>query len=187
MKRIKRHIYYIQQIKKVDGKFCYVTNEDGSLFSGIYKTKIYPQDLPEWYQKDRYYKKWGYMSTKGIVDMVYVHSRLGTFLKNDVLLVSYVNKIERVNADSTAPIYSSYRGYDEEVSGSAILTILAGAKKYSNFDIKLLKKQITDQIIWLKEQYPNDYREGEWLFDIDEVIVENNGTAKNKRKKKRNY
>lgn len=70
MKRIRRHIYYIEQIKKVDGVLKSVTSEDGSLFSGVYKTKIYPDDLPEWYKQDRYYKRQGYMSTQGIVDMV---------------------------------------------------------------------------------------------------------------------
>lgn len=31
MKRIRRHIYYIEQIKKVDGVLKSVTSEDGSL------------------------------------------------------------------------------------------------------------------------------------------------------------
>ena len=120
MKRIRRHIYYIEQIKKVDGVLKSVTSEDGSLFSGVYKTKIYPEDLPEWYKKDRYYKRQGYMSTQGIVDMVYIPSQLGTFLKDDVLLVSYVNRIEKIQSETAWPIYKSYRGYDEEVSGGAI-------------------------------------------------------------------
>lgn len=54
MKRIRRHIYYIEQLKLVDGKIRSVTNADGSLFSGVYKTKIFPEDLPEWYKMDRY-------------------------------------------------------------------------------------------------------------------------------------
>ena len=87
MKRIRRHIYYIEQLKLVDGKIRSVTNADGSLFSGVYKTKIFPKDLPEWYKMDRYYNRMGYMSTQGIVDMVYVPSQLGTFLEDDVLLV----------------------------------------------------------------------------------------------------
>ena len=97
MKRIRRHIYYVEQLKKVDGEIQSVTNEDGSLFSGVYKTKIFPEDLPEWYKQDRYYKRLGYMSTQGIVDMVYIPSQLGTFLKDDVLLVSYVNKIAQLH------------------------------------------------------------------------------------------
>ena len=181
MKRIRRHIYYIEQIKKVDGENKYVTSEDGSLFSGVYKTKIFPRDLPEWYKQDRYYQRWGYMSTQGIVDMIYIPSQLGTFLKDDVLLVSYVNKIEKIQNEQSWPIYKCYRGYDEEVSGGARLTILAGAKKYSNYNIKTIKKKIESQIAWLKENYPNDYKEGEWHFDFDKAITEINVGYKAKK------
>ena len=182
MKRIKRHIYYVEQLKKVDGAVKYVTNEDGSLFSGVYKTKIFPEDLPEWYKQDRYYKRWGYMSTQGIVDMVYIPAQLGTFLKDDILLVSYVNKIEKIHNEQSFPIYKCYRGYDEEVSGEAILTILAGAKKYSNYNIKSIKRKIESQISWLKEKYPNEYKEGEWHFDFDKAIAEINAGNKSKKK-----
>lgn len=181
MKRIKRHIYYVEQIKKVDGAIISVTNEDGSLFSGVYKTKIYPEDLPEWYKQDRYYKRWGYMSTQGIVDMVYIPSQLGTFLKDDILLVSYVNKIEKIHNEQSLPIDKCYRGYDEEVSGGAILTILAGAKKYSNFNIRPIKKKIETQISLLKEKYPNEFKEGEWHFDFDKAITEINVGNKTKK------
>ena len=182
MKRIRRHIYYIEQIKKVDGVLKSVTSEDGSLFSGVYKTKIYPDDLPEWYKQDRYYKRQGYMSTQGIVDMVYIPSQLGTFLKDDVLLVSYVNRIEKIQSETAWPIYKSYRGYDEEVSGGAILTILAGAKKYSNYNIKPVKKKMENQIAWLIERYPNIFKEGEWQFDFDKAISEAYVNYKSKKK-----
>ena len=158
-----------------------MTSEDGSLFSGVYKTKIYPDDLPEWYKQDRYYKRQGYMSTQGIVDMVYIPSQLGTFLKDDVLLVSYVNKIEKIQSETAWPIYKSYRGYDEEVSGGAILTILAGAKKYSNYNLKAIKKKMESQISWLMEKFPNEYKKGEWHFDFDKAIAEINVGNKTKK------
>lgn len=180
MKRIKRHIYYIEQYKMIDGVLKRITNADGSLFSGVYKTKIYPEDLPEWYRPDRYYKKMGYMSTQGIVDMVYIPSELGTFLKDDILLVSYVNKIEQIHHDYSHPVSQNFRGYDEEVTGRAILTILAGAKKYSNYNIRPIKKMIEEQINWLKERYPNDYKEGEWHFDFYQAIAEINVSNKSK-------
>ena len=71
------------------------TNEDGALFSGGYRTKIYPSGLPEWYIRGQYYRQFGYLSTKGIVDLVYVplmdpHH----FLRGDVLLISYHEKIQ---------------------------------------------------------------------------------------------
>lgn len=182
MKRIRRHIYYIEQLKLVDGKIRSVTNADGSLFSGVYKTKIFPKDLPEWYKMDRYYNRMGYMSTQGIVDMVYVPSQLGTFLEDDVLLVSYVNKIEKLNTEPSLPAYQCYRGYDEEISGEAILTILAGAKKYSNYNIKPVKKKMENQIAWLIERYPNVFKEGKWHFDFDKAITDINVSCKTKKK-----
>ena len=114
--------------------------------------------------------------------MVYIPSQLGTFLKDDILLVSYVNKIEKIHNEQSLPIYKCYRGYDEEVSGEAILTILAGAKKYSNYNIKSIKRKIESQISWLKEKYPNEYKEGEWHFDFDKAIAEINAGNKSKKK-----
>lgn len=118
------------------------------------------------------------------VATVYIPSQLGTFLKDDVLLVSYVNRIEKIQSETAWPIYKSYRGYDEEVSGGAILTILAGAKKYSNYNLKAIKKKMESQISWLMEKFPNEYKKGEWHFDFDKAIAEINVGNKTKN---RNY
>lgn len=53
--RFWRRLYTIQEIKLVDGHLRYVTNEDGTLFADIYRTKIKPEDLPEWFLYGRYY------------------------------------------------------------------------------------------------------------------------------------
>ena len=72
-----------------------VENEDGYLFSqAIYPTKIKAEDLPEWYMYGRYYKCFGYLSAKGVVDMKYVPSRYSNhFLKDDFLFISYNSMI----------------------------------------------------------------------------------------------
>lgn len=64
--RFKRSLYTVEDIKMIDGHLRYCENEDGTLFAGPYKTKIKPGDLPEWYLHGRYYKRWGYLSTKEI-------------------------------------------------------------------------------------------------------------------------
>ena len=88
--RFKNTLYTIEDIKFIDGQHSYVRNDDGTLFSGPYRTKIKPEDLPEWYMYGRYYKRFGYMSTKGITDMVYIPSRYSNhYLKDDCLLISY--------------------------------------------------------------------------------------------------
>ena len=47
--RFKNTLYTIEDIKYLDGRWQYVRNEDGTLFSGPYRTKIKPEDLPAWY------------------------------------------------------------------------------------------------------------------------------------------
>lgn len=43
--------------------------------------------------------------TNGMLAYIYIPSQLGTFLKDDVLLVSYVNKIEKIQSETAWPIY----------------------------------------------------------------------------------
>lgn len=45
--RFKNNLYTIEDIKYIDGHHQYVINDDGTLFSGPYRTKIKPKDLPE--------------------------------------------------------------------------------------------------------------------------------------------
>ena len=84
--RFKNNLYMLTRYKRIEGHLCTISNDDGTLFSGCFKTKIRPTDLPEWYLYGRYYKRWGYMSTKGIVDMVYrPNLHVNHFLKDDFL------------------------------------------------------------------------------------------------------
>ena len=133
--RFRNRLYTEEDIKMVDGHLRYVTNEDGTLFSGRYKTKIKPEDLPEWYLHGRYYKRWGYLSAKGITDMVYIPNLVfNHFLKDDCLLIAYGGKITEKPEERYR--LNRYSGYDERVWGSEIITMLCGARKYSGIDIK---------------------------------------------------
>lgn len=171
-KRLNNTLYYCEIIAYVDRKLCYVQNEERYLFSGRYKTKILPSDLPEWYLYGRYYKSWGYMSTKGIVDLVY-HPNMHTnhFLKDDFLYISYKDKIEPVT-DEERKIkeyrYSRYKGYDQLVCGSEIIDILKGAKKYSNYDIAPIIEKLKEKEKWLRETYPEHFGCDNWKYDIEE-------------------
>ena len=73
--RFKNTLYTVEDLKYLNGRWQYVRSEDGTLFSGPYRTKIKPEDLPEWYVCGRYYKRFGYMSTKGIADLLYIPCR----------------------------------------------------------------------------------------------------------------
>ena len=162
-------------IKRIDGRLCLYENEDGTLFSGHYKTKIRPEDLPEWYLYGRFYKQWGYMSTKGIVDMVYrPNSHVNHFLRDDFLYISYKDKIEPVTeADKEADRYlryEYYKGYDEVVFGSEIIDMLKGARQYSGYDITPLIEQIRAKMVWLRDRFPDEFGEDNWKYDLDEAF-----------------
>ncbi len=184
--RFKRTLYMLTRFKIIDGHICTIANEDGTLFSGRYKTKIHPTDLPECYLYGRYYKRWGYMSTKGIVDMVYrPNLHVNHFLKDDFLYISYKEKIEPVTEEDEKNDrmlrYEEYKGYDEVVFGSEIIDILKGARLYSGFDITPIIEQIKEKEKWLRNKYPDEFSEERWKYDVDAKFAEDISSFARKR------
>ena len=172
--RFKKRFYKIERIGRKDDHLCFITNEDGTLFSGNHKTKIMPEDLPEWYIYGRYYKCFGYMSAKGITYMVYLPSRFSNhFLKDDCLLVAYGGKIEEKNDGSTYSRLDRYTGFDERIWGSEIISILKGVRKYSGYNIDSLTEKIREKATWMAQQFPDDYGpHGRWNIDVDKLFEE---------------
>jgi len=167
-KRIIRNIYFTEDIKYVNHQHVMVHNSDGTLFSNRHKTSIRPEDLPEWFLYGRYYKRFGYMSAKGIVDMVYVPTRIGTFLKDDILFVSYNEKITQITPPVDQFIHTAFdehTGFDLTVNGLEICNMLKGAREYSGFDITPIIEQIKERFAWLKEHYAYDYANYNWDAD----------------------
>lgn len=170
--RFKRRLYTVEDIKMVDGHLCYCKNVDDTLFSGHYKTKITPEELPEWYLYGRYYKRWGYLSAKGITDMVYIPNLVfNHFLKDDCLLVAYGGKIIEDNPNARSR-FERYSGYDELVWGNEIITILCGARKYSGIDIQPFIEQVRKKKEWLQEAHPHEFGADVWHCDVDLLFVD---------------
>lgn len=173
--RFRRTHYTIEDIKLVDGHLRYVRNEDGTLFAGSYKTKIKPEDLPEWYLYGRYYKRFGYMSTKGITDMVYIPSRFSNhYLKDDFLLISYGGKITEVEYSSPNSFLDRFEGWDERVWGSDIVTILRGARRYSKFDITPFIEKLKWKKEWLQSTFPDEFGPEKWDIDVNQMFESEN-------------
>lgn len=171
-KRIIRKLYTLENYVMRNGKIRCIENDDGTLFYERYKTKILPEDLPEWYIYGRYYKRFGYLSTKGIKDMVYVPNLwINHFLRDDFLLISYSGKIKIIN-DNASCTFEKYDGYDYQIHGPEILDILKGAKIYSNYDIAPIIEQIKVKKKILQEKHPEEFGEGKWDFDIDGYMKE---------------
>lgn len=59
MNRFRNNLYTLETVVFRNHRHQYIQNEDGTLFSGQHKTKILPQDLPEWYVYGRFYKRFG--------------------------------------------------------------------------------------------------------------------------------
>ena len=184
--RFKNTRYMLTRFKIIDGHICTISNDDGTLFSGRYKTKMLPTDLPEWYLYGRYHKRWGYMSTKGIVDMVYrPNLHVNHFLKDDFLYISYKEKIEPVTEEDKKSDrmlrYEEFKGYDDVVFGNEIIDILKGARQYSGFDIAPIIEQVREKEKWLRNKYPDEFSQERWKYDIDAKFAEDISSFARKR------
>lgn len=181
-KRIIRKLYTLENYVFRNGRICCMENDDGTLFYERYKTKILPEDLPEWYVYGRYYKRFGYLSTKGIKDMVYVPNLwINHFLRDDFLLISYSGKIKIIN-DNASSTFEKYDGYDYQIHGPEILDILKGAKIYSNYDIAPIIEQIKAKKKILQEKHPEEFGAEKWDFDIDAYMQEDLDTVRKRGK-----
>ena len=181
--RFKNHLYTKEIRVFRDHRLCAVESDDGTLFSGHYRTKIRAQELPEWYVYGRYYKCWGYLSTKGITDMLYVPNKFSNhFLKDDCLYIAYGGKIQEAKPPIDDVFSPQYTGYDKQVWSGEIVSILQGAQLYSGYDITGIIQQIKEKKAWLAAKYPNEFGPDKWDFDVDKRFSEpfHNGRTKDR-------
>ena len=156
--RIKNPYYSIEKFKWVYDKEDHrrylelVPSKDNTLWAdGIYPTKIYAEDLPEWYLYGRYWKKWGYISTKGVKDLYYKPNMwVNHMFKDDFLYISYDKPITKEDVEN-------YR-VEYYIWGWEIRDFLLMAEKYSGYDISKIKEQIAEKRAVYKERHPEDYK-----------------------------
>lgn len=172
MDRFKNTLYTKEIIIFQNNQHQYKQSDDGTLFSGNRRTKILAQDLPEWYVYGRYYKRWGYLSTKGITDLLYISNRfVNHYLKDDCLHIAYGGKISETD-NLQSPSWERYSGYDHTVWGSEIISVLRGASIYSEYDISGIIQQLKEKKEWLIREYPDEFGPGKWSFDVDACFSE---------------
>lgn len=155
MKRITSPYYTFEKIG-IDyfGRNTKLPNE--CLYSkGMYATKITESDLPEWYVDGIIYKRYGFLSTKGVKQMVYKPRYMNHLYRDDCLYVSFADE-PVIEMDK----HGYYEGYDLVVSGHMILRFIEAAKKYSNYDISELETALKEKEKWYAEKYPEWYKEG---------------------------
>lgn len=153
MKRFNSKWYSLDKIRCTkNAGLCYVRDPDGYLYAqAIWPTRIKAADLPEHYIYGRYYKRWGYLSAKGVKHLLYIPCPWGNHLfKDDCLLVSYDKPIQRTGFDHSL----EFDGVDFRIYGNEILEFLKGAKLYSGIDISDILSQIQTHIDYMKDQDP---------------------------------
>lgn len=142
---------------------------NGCLFSQAqYPTLITADDLPESFVYGRFYKRWGYLDTAGIVDMLYIpNTWVNHFLKDDRLIISYSGKIKKKKKDKWG---DEYENEDYSVWGNEIIDILKGARDYSGININKYIKQLKEKLIILREKHPEEF--GDYNPNLDKIFSE---------------
>ncbi len=168
MNRFKSNFYSIEKVVFRHGHHQYIQDEQGYLYSqAIHPTKIKPEDLPPWYIYGRYYKRFGYLSAKGVKDMVYRPSRFSNhYLKDDCLMVSYHGPI--TPHESEGVLLDHYTGWDERIWGGDMLAFIKGARDYSDYDITSLVEQLQQKADWMPTAFPEEF--GDFTFDVHEYM-----------------
>jgi len=149
-KRATAHFYMKARIGT--GPWGENPDPEGHLLAyGRYRTKIHEQDLPDWYIGGYMYKGHGFMSAKGVKDLVYLPNYLFDHLyKDDLLFVSYEETITPVEEEGGR---KWYEGYDEILSGPVIVSFARAVGEYSEYDVSDILEQMKKKEEWYLEHF----------------------------------
>ena len=130
---------------------------NGYLYSnGRNATKITAEDLPDHYIKMMVYKVDGYLSIKGIKDVVYKpNHRINHMHKDDFLYISYTTPIMS-EVDERG--YRSFYNYDALLWGNNILTFIRAVRKFGGYDIEPIATEVIKKEKFFMEKYPQECR-----------------------------
>jgi len=147
MKRINSTLYLSRRRK--NSRADNDEENEGYLYAhGIYRTKILPSDLPEFFVHGILGDREAYISAFGVKHLVYQAPYFSQNVKDDVLYISYDKPIE---PDPESINSRWYHGYKHSVSGSMIIPFLFAAEKYSGYPIADILRQVDAQ----EENYRN--------------------------------
>jgi len=141
-KTIRASLYTKCKIKWTRGKLFVEEDPNGYLYSGgRYRTKLLPQDLPEWYVCGYMYKQHGYMSAKGVCHLSYVPNYTfdNHMHKYDMLYISYN---EPIMPYESCLGFTHYKGYDHLLSGPVLVEFVNAVGKFSNYNVDSILYEI---------------------------------------------
>lgn len=153
-KSIRSTLYMESKVKWIKHELYAERDPDGFLFAGgRYRTKILPEDLPEWFIRGYLYKRYGYISAKGVKHLLYAPNYAfdNHLYKDDLLFISYDLKIEPLQNKDGFPWY---QGYKHIISGPLIAEFTEAAQKYSEYDVGEIRKELARKRAWYYERNP---------------------------------
>ena len=124
------------------------------LAEGRYRTKIKSEDMPDWFVYGYLYKRHGFISAKGVVDIIYEpnYSIKNHWHKYDNFYISYTRKMTRTVDDG----YTHCQDYDYIMDAHIAYDFLKKVKKYSpNFDTSEIERELYLKTCWF-EMLRND-------------------------------
>ena len=159
-KKINSKLYSFTKIKFTRGVgLHYEELEDNCLYANLRNpTKITPEDLPEWFVKGRFYKNHGFISAKGVVDLVYKPNMwINHMFRDDSLYISYNKPIVEYEEESFGRMRTEYKDYDYVIDGTYAIDFVAAVKKYSDFDTSAIEQAILDKVDYYVEKFPDEH------------------------------
>ena len=140
------HIYYKYKKELINGELTDVQNRDGFLFDENFNvTDIKAENLPKHFIYGIYEYGCGYLDSHDVKGLKYIHSDLGGFMENDVLLVSYCNEEFSSNE------------YDCLVKGTECLSFLKGVNRNSELDVFPIYRQLSEYKTAYINEHPDDH------------------------------
>lgn len=153
-KRIKAP-FYTEERTGLVGLYNRTRLPEGYLYSsGRYKTKIAPKDIPKHYVYGMIYKVQGYISIKGIKDIVYRPNYHSVHLfRDDMLYVSYDKPItSKENRYGTL----DYFDYDALLWGPMIVDFIRAVRKYKSYDIEQIYEDVKNKQQFYRARFPEE-------------------------------
>lgn len=156
-KKIKAPFYTIEEAS-VRSCFQDTRLPNGWLYAkGKNRTKITAEDLPEHYIPMTVYKVQGYISVKGIKDIVYYPNyHINHMHKDDILYISYDKSIRSEKNRFYSTEILEYHDYNALLWGANIIDFIEAVRKYNSYDIEPIAAEVIKKEKFFIEKYPEE-------------------------------
>lgn len=139
------------------GKLYFGSDDGAFLRTNGKVSQFTAKDLPPWFVHGRYWKRFGYLSAKGVKDLHYRHPRVDFInhaMRDDSLYVSF-NKPIVVTSEKP---FINVEGYFVVFGGWDIVDYLKAVKRYSpQVDTSGIEQAIRDRLYEFLKYWPDEH------------------------------